>query len=112
MLLLEVLNLSASIVCAKSCDNYTWLHFTDQSKHLLVITLKKVETQLPSFIRIHKSSLINPTHVVHMKSEGSRHLTIYMSNGMIIPVARRRAERVRQLLEELIKYKLLQAESS
>ncbi|AUD06777.1 LytR/AlgR family response regulator transcription factor [Spirosoma pollinicola] len=104
MPLLELLNLSDpivinSIVCAKGYDNYTWLHCTNQSKLLLATTLKKFETQLPSFIRVHKSSLINPTHIVQIKTDRPRHLVILMSNGMVIPVARRRAEHVRQLLD-------------
>ena len=90
-----------SIVCAQGFDNYTWLNYANQSKYLSAATLKEFEIQLPGFIRIHKSSLINPAHIIQIKLDGSRHLVMQISNGMRIAVARRRVGCVRQQLDEL-----------
>lgn len=109
MQLLKQLSLSdpmvmESIVWAEGFDNYTWLHYANQPKYLSATTLKEFESQLPSFVRIHKSSLINPAHLVQIKRDSSGHLVMQMSNGMRIAVARRRAEHVRQRLDELACY--------
>ena len=89
------------IACAEGHGNYTWLYITHQPKYLATVTLKRIEAQLPGFIRVHKSSLINPMHVAQVKFDGYRHMTIHMTNGIIVLVARRRIEQVRQQLREL-----------
>lgn len=91
-----------SIICAQGHGNYTWLYATNQPKYLWAATLKWVETQSPGFIRIHKASLINPVHVVQVRVDGPHTMIIQMTNGMSLAVARRRVERVRQQLEEIV----------
>lgn len=43
--------------------NYTWLYMANGEKHLLSITLKRIEAQLPQFLRISKSHSINPVYI-------------------------------------------------
>ena len=78
--------------------NYTWLHATNRPKCLCALTLKRVEVQLPGFIRIHKSSLINPIHVAQVRVDGPYREAIHLTNGLTMLVARRRIQTVRQQL--------------
>lgn len=43
--------------------NYTWLYLVNGEKHLLSITLRRIEAQLPQFLRINKGHLINPVFI-------------------------------------------------
>ena len=43
--------------------NYTWLYLANGEKHLLAVTLKRIEVQLPQFLRINKGHLINPVYI-------------------------------------------------
>ena len=92
-----------TIVCVEADINYVWIHYRQQEcyqKYLSAKTLKWIESQLSSFIRIHQSILINPTHITHTITQGSGHMAIQMTNGMTLPVARRRVKGVRQQLEK------------
>ncbi len=92
-----------SIICVEADINYVWIHYgrdEQHQKYLSAKTLKWVEAQLASFIRIHQSILINPTHIAQTTSTGTKRMAIQMSNGMTLPVSRRRVARVRQRLNE------------
>lgn len=92
------------IVCLEANINYVWLHYRQDDrdqKHLAAKTLKWVEAQLPGFIRIHQSLIINPAHIAQTTSYNAQHMMIRMGNGMSLPVSRRRVERVRQLIDQL-----------
>ena len=92
-----------SIVCLEADINYVWMYYLQNEQHqkyLSAKTLKWVEAQLAGFIRIHQSILINPTHITQTISKKSGKMVIQMSNGMLLPVARRRVENVRQQLEK------------
>lgn len=43
--------------------NYSWLYLVNGEKHLLSVTLKRIEAQLPQFLRISKGHLINPVYI-------------------------------------------------
>ena len=72
-------------------------------------TLLQQETRLPTFVRVHKSYLINLDHVDEIALEYSDngrlagHIT--MKKGEIIPVARRRYTEVRQTIHAYQKAK-------
>ena len=87
-----------SISYVEGNGNYSWFYFTNQAKFLSATTLKWVEAQLPGFIRVHKSALINPTQVVSMTRTGPRSFCLRMSNGVELLVSRRRTEFVRHQL--------------
>ncbi|WP_435356650.1 LytR/AlgR family response regulator transcription factor [Emticicia sp. SJ17W-69] len=68
--------------------NYTNIYFADGSKEISPYTLKKFEQQLasnPSFIRIHRSFLVNKNFIREIK-----HLNVVLISGAILPLARRR----------------------
>lgn len=71
--------------------NYTWLHLTDKPVPLLVSqTLNYFVPLLPDFIRIHKSTLINPDYVREVIDEGSKQLQLVLADGTVSEVSRRR----------------------
>ncbi|UKB84053.1 LytTR family DNA-binding domain-containing protein [Chryseobacterium sp. MEBOG06] len=87
------------ILYVESMQNYTRLHFKDKS---LIIhqTMKAIEESLPSdhFFRIHKSYLINITHI-DMISGGR----IFI-NKIELPISRNRKE---ELLNQVVYKKLI-----
>lgn len=87
------------ILYIESMQNYTKLHFKDKS---LIIhqTMKAIEESLPSdhFFRIHKSYLINITHI-DMISGGRLFI-----NKIELPISRTRKE---ELLHQVVYKKLI-----
>lgn len=87
------------ILYIESMQNYTKLHFKDKS---LIIhqTMKAIEESLPSehFFRIHKSFLINITHI-DMISGGRLYI-----NKTELPISRTRKE---ELLNQVVYKKLI-----
>jgi len=87
------------ILYVESMQNYTKLHFKDKS---LIIhqTMKAIEESLPSdhFFRIHKSYLINITHI-DMISGGRLFI-----NKTELPISRTRKE---ELLNQVVYKKLI-----
>ncbi|MFP8894826.1 LytR/AlgR family response regulator transcription factor [Chryseobacterium cucumeris] len=87
------------ILYIESMQNYTRLHFKDKS---LIIhqTMKAIEESLPSdhFFRIHKSYLINITHI-DMISGGRLFI-----NKIELPISRTRKE---ELLNQVVYKKLI-----
>lgn len=82
-------------------DNYAWLQFRSGERRLLAKPLIYFEERLPSFIRIHKTALINPTCIAHVhqpprpKMAGS----VRLVDGTELPVSRRRWRQVAQFLQ-------------
>lgn len=87
------------IIRCQGEGNYTNFYF-EENKHLLVAkTLVEFEDLLQeySFIRVHKTHLVNLKHVVaYVKTDGG---TLQLSNGNYVPVSRRRKEFVRKMLK-------------
>lgn len=88
----EIVNNSASVTHLTGASNYTWVHFLSDPQVLLSKPLTYFENQLPSYIRIHKTSLINPAYIQSIqppkraKSPG----TIVLKGGEKLPISRRR----------------------
>ncbi|WP_321370267.1 LytTR family DNA-binding domain-containing protein [uncultured Draconibacterium sp.] len=91
-----------NIVHCKGESNYTHIYLQEK-KHLLVAkTLVEFEDLLKeySFVRTHKSHLVNLKHVVaYSKTDGG---TLELSNGDSILISRRRKDEVQQMLKTLI----------
>jgi len=89
------------IIRCQGDGNYTHFYF-EEKKHLLVAkTLVEFEDLLQeySFIRIHKTHLVNLKHVVaYIKTGGGM---LQLSNGDEVAVSRRRKETVQKKLKEL-----------
>lgn len=73
-------------------NNYCWIYFRNGDKKLLAKPISYMESQLPDFIRVHKTVLINPAyiksldHPLRTKMAGK----ICLDSGEIFPVSRRR----------------------
>jgi DNA-binding LytR/AlgR family response regulator len=73
-------------------SNYTWIHFWNGEKQLAARIISDFETQLPRFLRVHKTVLVNPAYVtswqppVTSKKPGS----ITLQADILLPVSRRR----------------------
>lgn len=94
---LEIFNIDDIMYC-ESDSNYTMFYLKNNSKFMVSKTLKEYEDILPNknFIRIHKSYIINLLFVTkYIKGDGG---DVILSNGVCLPVARLRKEK---LLEKL-----------
>jgi len=75
--------------------NYTYVHTTLGKKYLISKTMKTLQKILDAgYLRIHKSFMINPDHVVSRLACGK----VLMSCGAQIPIARRRLRETDQNL--------------
>lgn len=87
------------IIRCQGEGNYTHFYF-NENKHLLVAkTLVEFEDLLQehSFIRVHKTHLVNLKHVVaYVKTDGGM---LQLSNGDKVAVSRRRKEMVQKMLK-------------
>ena len=87
------------IVRCQGEGNYTHIYF-EGNRHLLVAkTLVEFEDLFSefSFIRVHKTHLVNLNHVVaYLKTDGG---ILQLSNGDSIAVSRRRKEEVQKMLK-------------
>ena len=81
-----------SIECLIASGNYTFVHRKDVDRPLLVSrTIKDMAARLPGFIRIHKSTVINPDHVVRYQIKKHRESQVHLSGERILFVSRRYA---------------------
>ena len=91
------------IIRCKGEGNYTHIYF-EGNKHLLVAkTLVEFEDLLQeySFIRVHKTHLVNLKHVVaYVKKDGG---ILQLSNNDELAVSRRRKDYVQQMLKVNLK---------
>ncbi|RDB03683.1 LytR/AlgR family response regulator transcription factor [Runella aurantiaca] len=77
----------ADIIRLEAVGNYTRFLLTGGRKILTSRTLRWYESQLPdTFIRVHKSSLINTSFIVKY----SRRAEIQMKDGAVVKVSRRK----------------------
>lgn len=90
---------ASEIIRCEADSNYTQIHLSTGKKFLASKTLSGVEEMLngESFIRIHKSHLINLSHVNRLTTED----VIYMSDSAQLPVSRRRLSEVREAIRRL-----------
>lgn len=81
-------------------NNYSWVHFRDGTSRLHAKTISFFESYLPTFIRPHKSFLVNPACVKRLtpppghKKSGS----LQLETGESFPVSRRRWLQVTEAL--------------
>ncbi|MFD2934106.1 LytTR family transcriptional regulator DNA-binding domain-containing protein [Spirosoma flavum] len=82
-------------------DNYAWLQFRSGERRLLAKPLIYFEERLPTFIRIHKTALINPSCVasIHHPPRPKMAGSVRLVDDTELPVSRRRWKDVVQLLQ-------------
>ena len=87
------------MICYLEADNnYTWVHITNNSKHLICKTLKEMESIINrnDFFRVHKSYLINLNCIIqYIRTDGGQ---VVMNNNDRIPVSRRKKEELKRKL--------------
>jgi two-component system LytT family response regulator len=82
------------IVLMEGSSNYTKFFFANQKQLIVAKTLKEYEDILVEhqFLRVHKSYLVNKSHVLKVDKEG----VLELSNKMNIPISRRRKSEILQ----------------
>ncbi len=87
------------IIRLQADSNYTKVHLTQNRVFVSAKTLKEYDEILREqhFLRIHKSHLINPTHIESYDKQG----WLKMSDGSEVEVARRKKEYVQDALKNL-----------
>ena len=80
------------IIQCEASSNYTPFHFNDQNIFLIAKTLGKDKASLPSplFLRIHRSAIINISHV----RKRANLCNLCLSDGIHMTVAKRRKVKV------------------
>jgi two-component system LytT family response regulator len=98
--------LIADIVCLEGLGNYTKVFLKNGKTILCSKTLKQFEEMITkdSFLRIHKSYLINLSHVNDYNSDEDR--GIEMTNGIKMAVSRRKKKEVEHKINEHIAIKI------
>lgn len=87
-----------SIIWIEGDGNYARIHLADNKTYLAADTLKKFEVRLASFVRIHKSGLINPRYIRRFEQSKAKEAYVEMSSGQLFQLAQRRIASVRSQL--------------
>lgn len=88
------------IAYLSGASNYTWLHYGNGEKKLLAKPISYLERILPTFIRVHKTALINPAYVdsLHQPPRQKMAGAVHLKSGEVLPVGRRRWQQVAETL--------------
>lgn len=81
---------AATIIRIEGNSNYSWIYFAGGRKVLMSTTLLKYQQDLPAFIRVHKSHLINPAFIDRLDYRGPSACGIYLKDNTRIPVSKHR----------------------
>jgi len=87
-----------NILYCKSDGSYTTVFMRDKTEYLVSKNIKHIEDLLPSdtFIRIHKSYIVNLNEIKELIKQGSGE--IVLSNDKIIPISRSHRKQVFEAL--------------
>ena len=82
----------------ESLQKRTWI-YRDKNQYKTSITLKELQTRLPSnFIRIHRSYIINLHYVTRVSKDYASNFIVYLKNGVELPVSQSYAGNLRGAL--------------
>ena len=81
-------------------ENYVRIHTASES-HLLRETIGRLESRLDprSFIRIHRSSIVNLQYVKEVKREANGDATVVLTGGEQIALSRSYRSRIQRLVK-------------
>ena len=68
----------SDLVSVSSADNYVEIHYLNENilhKKLLRTTLKTISNEVPELLKVHRSHLINPSHIISWKETHRLELT-------------------------------------
>lgn len=95
--LTEELVLLNDIVKIDAKENYTMIYLFDGKNILSNKSLSKIEEKLnPSFCMCHKSHIVNINRIARIHKD----FKIEMTNGMIVPLSRRRKNECIKYIQE------------
>ncbi len=85
----------SSIEYLEAMGNYTTLHVVGQKPILVAITLKRFTERLPTFLRIHKGTLVNPDHIVAYRIRCVVMPFVQLSRERQLAISRRQIRRLK-----------------
>jgi two-component system LytT family response regulator len=87
------------IAWIQGASQYSRVH-TSTGEYLLSRTLASLECELDPkrFFRIHRSAIVNATHVAEVRSFGDGRYNVHLNGGLALPMGRAR----REILEKLL----------
>ena len=90
----------SDLVCLQGDGNYTWLHWRNRPSIIMPKTLKQLAVMLPAdgFVRVHRNSIVNCEYIERVERLKTGLGAIYLLNGTVVPVSRRRWEAISDLL--------------
>ncbi len=96
---LQMVNMNEIVMC-ESDKNYTTVHLRDHKRLLVCRPIGHLEGLLKeNFVRVHNEHLVNVKHITrYIRGEGG---TVVMSNGMNVPVSRRKKNELMSALDLL-----------
>lgn len=88
----------SQIIRLEGTGNYTWVYLQNKPRLLVCKTLKCLEEQLPGFLRVHKTHLINPSYISlnATKKYQLKGRFIELANGEILPWSRNKYREYRK----------------
>ena len=71
---------ASEIVCVHAAGDYSEVSIIDGTQELVYLTLKEWEKRLPpeSFIRVHRSAIVNMAHIDRAEPTSSNRFTVYL----------------------------------
>ncbi|QHV95341.1 LytTR family transcriptional regulator DNA-binding domain-containing protein [Spirosoma endbachense] len=101
LLIHQLLEQPSLLAYFTGADNYAWLQFRNGERRLLAKPLVYFEERLPTFIRIHKTALINPACISSLQPPPRPKMagSVRLVDGMELPVSRRRWPKVFQSVQ-------------
>ncbi|RRA99502.1 LytR/AlgR family response regulator transcription factor [Larkinella rosea] len=76
------------IVRIQGDGNYSQVYTVNGRVYLIAVTLLKLGQRLPTFLRIHKSHLINPTYVGPIQKRIKANTHLLLTTGDEVPISR------------------------
>ncbi|CCH51988.1 response regulator receiver protein [Fibrisoma limi BUZ 3] len=82
-------------------NNYSWVYYRNGEKELAAKSLNFFEVNLPTFIRVHKTALVNPQCVESAQAPPRPKMagSVQLTDGTTLPVSRRRWNQVIDVLQ-------------
>lgn len=82
----------SQIIRLEGFGNYTWVYVHNHSRFLVSKTLKRMGENLPEFIRIHKSHVVNQhfIKVASWRDSNTKKWSLQLLSGEILPWSRKR----------------------
>lgn len=80
------------IIRLEGFGNYTWIYSQDHARFLVSKTLKRMAAELPGFVRVHKSHVVNWKYIKNpsIGHANTKTWTLQLVSGEMLPWSRSR----------------------